>query len=362
MSLVTRMIPMTSVKFPLHHGLILLGALTISGATAAAQTLVVPTASAVTTVTTTTSVPAPALLTPEQLDQLTASIALYPDPLLASTLAAASYPADVTVAAQWLAVNPAPADEIVDMQPWQPAVKALVRYPNVLNLLAQYPAWTQSLGTAYSAQPADIMASVQRLRSQAYAMGNLATTTQQQVIVTNTYIQVVPVEPTVVYVPVYDPRVVYVQRPMPYRPYVSFSVGVRIGNWMDFDLDWHDRRVVTGVVHDRRWYQHRETPVVIHPWTPERHVIVEQPRVIVQQPIRPVPPAAHVEYRGWGPQPQRTSAFEDRSANHGTWTREPAHVQHVDTPRGNPSVRGDDRRSHDNPGRGPGRDDDHRGH
>ena len=118
-----------------------------------------------------------AVFTTEQLDQMLASIALYPDPLLAQVLMAATYPGEVAEAVTWSKAHPdAKGDDAVKQvasQTWDPSVQALVAFPQVLATLGQDPVWVQRLGDAFLAQPDELMAGVQRLRRQAQAAGNL---------------------------------------------------------------------------------------------------------------------------------------------------------------------------------------------
>lgn len=187
-----------------------------------------------------------ARLSAAQLDQLTGPIALYPDPLLAATLAAAAYPADVAAAAKWRTENMAANDADIEAQPWPAPVKTLVRYPATLNLLAQYLDWTTALGNAYATQQADVMASVQRRRTQAVAQKNLFNTPQQQVVTTDNTIAINPTNPDVLYVPVYDPRVVYVQAYDYGTPYITFGTGIYFSTWHYFYVDWHRRCIING--------------------------------------------------------------------------------------------------------------------
>src|SRR5688572_2199944 len=121
----------------------------------------------------------------EELDQMTAPIALYPDTLLAQVLMASTYPGDVADAAKWSKQNKNVKGEAavkqVENQPWDPSVQSLVAFPQVLDTLSQDPAWVQKLGDAFLAQPDAVMASVQRLRNQAQAAGNLKSNEQQVV-------------------------------------------------------------------------------------------------------------------------------------------------------------------------------------
>lgn len=179
--------------------------------------------------------------TNENVDQLTAQIALYPDSLLSQVLMASTYPADVTEAAKWSRANSdAKGDEAVQQvenESWDPAVQSLVAFPQVIIMMGEKPQWVQELGDAFLASPEAVMDSVQRLRAKAQAAGNLksnaemtvkvetpppapSTTTvvqqpaQQQVIV------IEPAQPQVVYVPQYNPTVVYGAWPYPaYPPY-----------------------------------------------------------------------------------------------------------------------------------------------
>ncbi|TBR39525.1 MULTISPECIES: DUF3300 domain-containing protein [Dyella] len=154
----------------------------------------------------------------EQLDQLLAPIALYPDALLSQILMATTYPSDVAEAAAWSKAHPkSQGDEAVKEvanQPWDPSVQSLVAFPQVLAQFSQQPDWVQNVGDAFLAQPKDVMDSVQRLRAQAQKAGNLKSNDQQKVVVQQstpdtTVIEIQPTNPQVVYVPSYNPTVVY---------------------------------------------------------------------------------------------------------------------------------------------------------
>src|ERR1700674_5706280 len=152
-------------------------------------------------------------LTPDQLNNLVAPIALYPDPLLSQVLVASTYPLEVVQAFQWLQRNPgltgpdltaAAAD-----QNWDPSIQALVVFPDVLKRLNDDVSWTTNLGNAFLAQQQDVMDAVQRMRQEAQQAGKLASTPQQNVVSENEggqpYIDIEPAYPDVIYVPVYDP-------------------------------------------------------------------------------------------------------------------------------------------------------------
>jgi len=164
---------------------------------------------------------------------MTAPIALYPDDLLAQMFIAATYPREVVQAQRWVA-KPENAklkgDQLtaaLEPQTWDPSVKSLVPYPQVLKMTSDQLDWTQRLGDAFLAQQADVMASVQRLRLKAQEAGTLKTTEQQKVEVqpapagSSTQQQTIiiqPAKPQVVYVPTYNPTVVYGSWPYPAYP------------------------------------------------------------------------------------------------------------------------------------------------
>ena len=187
---------------------------------------------------------------PDQLDALVAPIALYPDPMLAQTLAASTYPLEIIQLQQWLSKNPGLKDkalaDAVAKQPWDPSVQALAGLPEVVKRLADDIQWTTDLGNAFLAQQSDVMDAVQSMRKKAQDKGNLKTTEQQKVetkVVENkTVIVVEQANPQVVYVPSYDPVIVYGPPVYPYPPIyypppgyyaagvaISFGVGVMMG-------------------------------------------------------------------------------------------------------------------------------------
>jgi hypothetical protein len=174
----------------------------------------------------------------EQLDALLAPIALYPDALLAQVLMATTYPLQVVAASRWLddpanknLAGDALAQALVS-QAWDPSVKSLMPFPQVLAMLNDKLDWTQQLGYAFATQQADVMNSVQRLRQQAQAAGYLKTTEQQTVVVEKTTIVIQPANPQTVYVPVYNPTVVYGVWPYPAYPPVYYPPppGYVVGN------------------------------------------------------------------------------------------------------------------------------------
>jgi hypothetical protein len=174
----------------------------------------------------------------EQLDALLAPIALYPDALLTQVLMASTYPLQVVEASRWLD-NPAnkslSGDALTQAlagQNWDPSVKSLVPFPQVLSMLNEKLDWTQQLGYAFATQQADVMNSVQRLRLQAQNAGYLKTNEQQRVVMENSTISIDPPTPQTVYVPVYNPTVVYGAWPYPAYPpvYIPPPPGYVVGS------------------------------------------------------------------------------------------------------------------------------------
>ncbi len=182
--------------------------------------------------------------TADQLDNLVAPVALYPDPLLAQVLLASTFPDQIAEAAQYVRANGVNG---VDDQYWDVSVKAVAHYPTVLNMMDSQLDWTTSLGQAYAQQSTDVMQSVQHMRQLAQAQGNLESTPQQQVVANAGYVSIWPAQPQYIYVPVYDPSIIYSQ-PIFGRPgfgaYFSFGVGYPIGSWLMYDWDWPAWRIV----------------------------------------------------------------------------------------------------------------------
>jgi len=160
---------------------------------------------------------APALLAPDQLDNLIAPVALYPDQLLSQVLAASTYPLEIVEAQQWLRQNGyLRGPQLVDaakQQNWDPSVQALVIFPDALALLTRDVQWTTALGNAFLAQQADVMDAIQRLRARAQNSGRLRSTPQE--IVSNQAqgggnpIEIRPSDPRMMYVPLYNPQNVW---------------------------------------------------------------------------------------------------------------------------------------------------------
>ena len=158
-----------------------------------------------------------ALLSPEQLDNLVAPVALYPDPLLSQVLAASTYPREIADAQQWLVQSSyLQGTQLLDaarQQNWDPSVQALVAFPDAVRLLASDIRWTTDLGNAFLSQEADVMGAIQRMRARARATGRLNSTPQQVVTMQaqdgQNAIEIQPADPQVIYVPIYSPSYVW---------------------------------------------------------------------------------------------------------------------------------------------------------
>jgi Protein of unknown function (DUF3300) len=168
--------------------------------------------------------------TDAQLDQMLAPIALYPDQLLTQILMAATYPLEVVEADRWVrqpdnaALTGDALNDALKSQPWEPSVKSLAPFPQILHMMDENLTWTEQLGDAFLSDQARTMDAVQRLRKQAQAAGHLNSTQYETVQTQGSQIVIVPAAPDVVYVPVYDP--VYVYGPWPYPAYPPFYFGI----------------------------------------------------------------------------------------------------------------------------------------
>ena len=210
----------------------------------------------------------------EELDQMLAPVALYPDDLLAQILMAATYPLEIVQVSRWVQGTSNregdPLAMALEQQDWDPSVKSLVNFPVVLEMMNDRLDWTQRLGDAFLARPDQVMDTVQILRQRAQAQGNLRTTDEQTILVEppDQTIRIEPAVTQVVYVPVYDPSFVYGPwwwpdyPPYPYYPHGAFfrhrgiglGIGVTVGlawgyAWDGFD--WHRHRLVFDVTRHR---------------------------------------------------------------------------------------------------------------
>jgi Protein of unknown function (DUF3300) len=225
----------------------------------------------------------PGPLTPPQLDQLVAHIALYPDPLLAQVLTASTYWNQIPEAAAWADEHSyLKGDELAqamqaDHLQWDPSILALLPFPSVLDMMAHDMAWTEQFGNAVLTQDADVMDAVQRMRQRAMGYGYLAPNSYVNVVSSGGYIQILPIDPNVLYVPYYDPVVVFA----PPRPglaiagAIHFGPGITIGAafggwgwWLGSGFVWPshtiliDRHPWGRVWANRAVYLHP----YVHPW------------------------------------------------------------------------------------------------
>jgi hypothetical protein len=225
----------------------------------------------------------PSPLSPPQLDQLVAPIALYPDPLLAQVLTASTYWTEIPEAAAWADQHAylkgdALAEAIQrDHLQWDPSILGLLAFPSVLDMMARDPAWTEQLGNAVLTQRPEVMDAVQRMRQQARTYGYLAPNGYVNVIDSGGYIQILPVNPGVIYVPTYDPYVVFA----PPRPGIAiagaihFGPGITIGAkfggwgwWVGSGFLWPSHTIL---IDHRPWVRAWDNRLVyvhpyVHPW------------------------------------------------------------------------------------------------
>jgi hypothetical protein len=187
-----------------------------------------------------------------ELDQMLGPIALYPDPLIAIILPAATQPSQIVAADRYVSGGGDPNQ--VAQQPWDPSVQALAHYPNVLKWMDDNVQWTTELGQAFASQQSEVMDSIQRLRGQAQSLGNLQSTPQENVVSDDGDIDIEPVNPDEIYIPDYEPDVIYTQPGI----YCTFGIGFPIGGWLGFDWDWHHHHLISwGPGHPRPhdWWQ-----------------------------------------------------------------------------------------------------------
>jgi hypothetical protein len=218
----------------------------------------------------------PAPFTQAELDQMLAPVALYPDTVLSHVLIAATYPLEVVQAARWSRHNPSLRGEeavaAVEYQDWDPSVKALVAFPDLLARMDEDLDWTQRLGDAFLMQEEQVVDTIQYLRSEAYAHGHLRSNEHIRVVRETQYIYIEPARTRVVYVPYYDPRVVYTRwrwashppvywhHPPAYRSSVVFYWGpaYRVAPAFYFSaFHWSRRQVVSVHHHHHHYHYHR---------------------------------------------------------------------------------------------------------
>lgn len=243
---------------------------------------------------------------PAELDRIASVIALYPDPLLAQVLAAATYSDQIPDAARWadqhhyLSGPALTAAMASDQVPWDPSVQALLPFPSVLGMMASAMPWTQEIGNAFLTQPQDVMDAVQRERQKAYSFGYLRTNPQVRVVSSGPYLEILPVNPSYIVVPYYDPAIVYV-RPRPgfvVATGIRFGFGITIGaafapwGWGSTSFVWANHAVIINAAPWRRTWVNRVT--YVHPYVGVPRYAVRAavaPRVVEQHRVVPRTPA-----------------------------------------------------------------------
>ena len=221
----------------------------------------------------------------EELAQMMAPIALYPDALLSQVLMASTYPIEVIEADRWVKKNPGLKDDALDSalmdKDWDPSVKAMCYFPSILALMSDRIAETTTIGNAFLAQEDEVLDMIQELRAKAYAQGNLTSTPDQKIVVEKETIIIEPVNPRIYYVPYYDPFYIYGPWWYPaYPPYYWWPPGVRVGigisywpafyfgfsfgSWSYFD--WHRHYIYVDVHRRPRYVRHDHWVVSPGPW------------------------------------------------------------------------------------------------
>ena len=192
------------------------------------------------------------------LEYLLGPIALFPDPLLALVLPASTFPLQIVQADRWLAANPEAVKQNdfsqADGMGWDASVQGLLRFPSVIEMLADHLNWTESLGEAFTLQPADVAAAVQVLRAKAQSIGNLKSTPEQQVVTRDEggaqVIYIEPAAPERIYVPVYDSSAVFYSA-LPAA--LLFGTAVVVGSTWNSRWGWHNRRWNDVWIHQPTW-------------------------------------------------------------------------------------------------------------
>ncbi len=283
-----------------------------------------------------------------ELDQMLAPVALYPDALLSQVLMAATHPVGVIEAARWSRANPGlqgdDAVRAVDFEDWDPSVKSLLAFPQVLARMDENLDWTRKLGEAFLSQEPHVMDTVQQLRRRAQAAGNLQSGEQLHVQQQGRAILVQPASPQYVYVPYYDPRTVYGSwwwpsyQPVYWAPWPGYARAYRPGipalfwwgapaglsvNFFFGNFDWHHRHV--RVVHPTAYYYrppqvvNRTRVVTPQRWQhepPRREVVIERRPVPVPQQAQAQPrpqPAARTQPLAERREPRQSHRHEPRN-------------------------------------------------
>lgn len=187
------------------------------------------------------------MLTADQLDQITAPIALYPDELISHVLPASTVPLEIVQADRYVKDHGGKVSEMPDAD-WDPSVKALTLFPDVLAMMDKNLDWTETLGAAVINQQKDVMDSIQRLRRKNYDAGNLSNMDHQTAVVEEQTIKIVPSDPDVVYVPQYDSTTVVESNPGGLA--LAFAGGVMVADWFNYrTVDWYHNGFIVNPVY-----------------------------------------------------------------------------------------------------------------
>src|SRR5579862_4774076 len=229
---------------------------------------------------------------PQELDRIVSPIALYPDPLLAQVLAAATFSPEIPDAARWadqhhyLRPETLPGAIAADRLPWQPPVQALLPFPSVLAMMASSMPWTEEIGGAFLAEPQQVMDAVQRMRQAAYSYGYLRSNAQV-VVRSGPFIEIVPANPAFIVVPYSRPEVVFVapRGGVVVTSAVSFGFGVTVGpvfepwGWGSTRFVWANHAlIVNNAPWGRTWVNH---VTYVHPYAVPRYAVVRT----VERPV-----------------------------------------------------------------------------
>lgn len=288
----------------------------------------------------------PAPFKKEEIEQLVAPIALYPDPLVAQILMASTYPLEIVSAARWVKANPNLKDkgleDALQKQSWDPSVKSLTAFPQVLAMMNEKLDLTQRLGDAFLGQQKEVLAAIQSLRAKAQTAGNLESGKEQTVSTAQeagtTIIRIEPAQPSVVYVPTYNPTVVY--GPWPYAAYppyyyyppgytaaaavFTFAAAVAVGNALWGNCNWGGGDVNINVnrynnfnrtnIQNGNWQhqvEHRKGVQYRDPGSQQRYGKAQSTGVASREAFRGRAEAGRQEIARGGPQP----AQADRGGN-----------------------------------------------
>jgi hypothetical protein len=261
----------------------------------------------------------------QELDQMLAPIALYPDSLLSQILMASTYPLEIVEAARWVKAHPTlqgdQAVKATDQYNWEPSVKSLVAFPNVLAMMDEKLEWTERLGDAFLSQQPEVMDTVQNLRQRASANSTLQSTDQVHIDQEGQNIAITSSNPQVVYVPYYDPTVIYgpwwwpAYPPVFWRPWPGYFVGPRLGigyvwgpgitvgaGFFFGAFDWPHRQVNVVTVNNF-YYHNTATRAWTHDPVHRRGVSYREPALRQQYGRAPASPAVRQDFRGHYPSP-----------------------------------------------------------